>query len=134
MYIRDPSPSIEGATVVVTTFRCRSLAAMMWIRWRAFLLTKEIAGLGDGLMISTFTSRLRQRTICNVSVWRDRQAVYTMGRSDRHVRLTRRVRVKRLADTESIVFDSAGEWREVLFREPHRREMDQSQEASRGIN
>ena len=127
MYIRDPAASVDGATVAVTTFRCRSLAAMMWIRWWVPRLTKEIAALGDGLMISVFTSSVRQRTICNVSVWRNRQAVYTMGRSDRHIRLTRQVRVKRLADTESIVFDSAGEWREVLFREPHRREMDQSQ-------
>jgi hypothetical protein len=56
----------------------------------------------------------RQRTLLNISLWRDVPSIATMGRVPGHVnaaRLPSRLGVA----TAGCVYPSAGDWREVLF-------------------
>lgn len=100
--------------IVVTAFECPSLPSLLWLRIRGVAVERQVVHL-DGLVESFIKVSLRRRRMVNISVWRSTQAIYAMGQVSSHVALARRVLMGGRIKTSSLIYDCAGDWRDVLF-------------------
>jgi len=111
-----PVPST--ACVVITTFA--------FVRWRdvsrtwilAKRLNSAIPPLAPDLLFSSFFVSWPIRRAVSVSIWRDLNAIRSMGNSQAHVRAARGILNSDLVTVSSAVCEWSGNWRELLFPEP----------------
>jgi hypothetical protein len=108
------TPDPSRGQVVITRFECPSLYAMAVIVLQHHRIKRQVARLADGYLGVAMLRSWRSRTILSVSLWRDLESVYTMGRVPRHIngsRLPARLGVR----TCSALFCYGGDWRQVMF-------------------
>jgi hypothetical protein len=99
---------------MITRFECPSLSTMLVIvllhRW----IKRQVTRLADGYLGAVMLRDWRNRTVLSISLWRDIDSVYSMGKVPRHIhgsRLPARLGIR----TRAGVFCYAGDWRQVMF-------------------
>ncbi|MFC0503430.1 hypothetical protein [Micromonospora costi] len=113
----EPDPA--KGQVVVTRFNCGNLPRMllvliMHVRMKRHVRRQAVGYLGIKVLVDW-----RQRVVLSISLWRDLDSVYSMGRVTRHVGAARAP--GRLGITTTCgVFCYAGEWTRVMFGGPTR--------------
>lgn len=100
--------------VVVTTFQFRSLATYFMFKVLHRRLHADVRRDAPGFISVSLVSMLRQRRCMSVSLWRDKDSIYDMGKVDRHVQSVR-LTPKLAYSTSCTVFSVEGNWRDVLF-------------------
>jgi hypothetical protein len=100
--------------VMITRFECPSLSTMVVIMLLHRRIKRQVAQLADGYLGAVMLRDWRTRTVLSMSLWRDIDSVYSMGRVQRHIagsRVPARLGVR----TRAGVFCYAGDWRQVMF-------------------
>jgi len=118
---RQPAVRCATSVVVVTEFECDSLRACLGVWLRFVRGTRSIARAASGLTFSGTTVSWRDRRVVSVSGWEATESVYSLGWSRRHVEAVRWAVRHSGIRTRSVLFESAGDWRQVLLRDRHRR-------------
>jgi hypothetical protein len=108
------------SVVVVTEFECDSRRACLGVWLRFMLGTRAIRRVASGLTFSGTTVSWRDRRVVSVSGWEATESVYSLGWSRRHVEAVRWAIRHTGIRTRSVLFESAGDWRQVLLRDRRR--------------
>jgi hypothetical protein len=111
----EPDPA--GGQVVVTRFECPTVLAMLAILLLHVRLKRDVRRSATGYLGGSVLRDWRRRTVLNVSLWRDLDSVYSMGKVPRHVQAAR-VPAKLGVITSCGVFCYVGEWTRVMFGSP----------------
>ncbi len=114
--------TVLGTTsvVVMTEFVCESLTACVALWLRFVWSTKIILAAASGLTFSSTTTSWRDRRIVSISCWESAVSVYSLGYSRRHVEVVRWALRRGGIQTRSVLFESAGDWRDVMLRDRYR--------------
>lgn len=100
--------------VMITRFECPNLSAMLVIMLLHNRIKRQVAQLAEGYIGAVMLRDWRTRTVLSVSLWRDLDSVYSMGRVPRHIHGSR-VPARLGIRTRAGVFCYAGDWRQVMF-------------------
>jgi hypothetical protein len=105
----------DGGQVVVTRFECPHLLSVILLLFLHRRVKRGVRRHARGYVGVKLLVDWRRKVVLSVSVWKDIESVYSMGRVDRHITATRipaRIGVR----TASGIYCYVGDWRRVMFR------------------
>lgn len=104
----------EGGHLVVTRFDCPSYTTIVMLRRLHRRVKREVLHKVPECLGVTMITDWRSRVIYSISMWRDTEDIYKMGKVQRHI-MAARVPARLGVHTKSGVFTYVGDWRRVLF-------------------
>jgi len=103
--------------VVVTRFECPNRWRLLIILAKHFRLKKEIRRVAEGYLGGTVIVQWKRRTLLSLSLWRDLDSIYDMGRSNGHIKASR-VPARLGVVTTGGIYAFSGDWRQIMFGVP----------------
>jgi len=103
-----------GGQVVVTRFECRTLAALIAIRFTHSKLKRDVRRRASGFLGVRTIIDWRARTMLSISAWQSLDDIYSMGNVPGHVAASRLPAHLGVA-TSCGIFYLVGDWRRVMF-------------------
>jgi hypothetical protein len=103
-----------GGQAMITRFECRNVLNMLVVLALHMRIKRDVRHKNPGFLGIVLLRQWRSRTVLSISLWRDIDSVYGMGRVDRHIAAARVPGKLRIA-TRCGVFCYSGDWRQVMF-------------------
>jgi hypothetical protein len=100
--------------IVVTRFECPGLWRLIVLMVLHRRLERDVRRHATGFLGMSLLVGWRTRTLLNISLWRDMDAVHSMGGVRRHVDATR-VPSRLGVTTSGGIYAFAGDWKRVMF-------------------
>lgn len=113
----DPliTPEPERGQVVITRFECESALGLLRLLLLHKRIKRDVRRQASGFIGVRTLVFWRSHTMLSISVWKDLDSIYSMGRVARHIHAAKRTSQLRVT-TASGIFCYAGDWRKVMFR------------------
>lgn len=100
--------------VIVTRFACPSVSRLFLLLFLHARIKRQVRRLVPGFVGGAAVVLWKQRTMLSVTLWRQLDDVYGMGKVDAHImaaRLPARLGIR----TSSGIYSYRGDWRQIMF-------------------
>jgi hypothetical protein len=103
--------------VVITRFECPSRLRLLVILAMHYRVKKEVRRVAEGYLGGTTIVQWKQRTLLSLSLWRQLDSIYDMGKANRHI-VASRVPARLRVSTACGIYAYSGDWRQLMFGTP----------------
>jgi hypothetical protein len=103
--------------VAITRFECRTLLRLLLVLAMHYRVKREVRRVANGFLGATTLIQWRQRTLLSISLWRELDGIYDMGKANRHISASR-MPARLGVSTACGIYAYAGDWRQIMFATP----------------